>query len=53
MKIIKEIKPIEKEIKKTCYKCKTKFTYTQSDTESDRDGKYVKCPSCNAFIAVS
>lgn len=53
MKIIKEGKQVEKEIKKTCHKCKTKFAYTQSDTKTDRDGKYVNCPSCKAFIAVA
>jgi DNA-directed RNA polymerase subunit M/transcription elongation factor TFIIS len=52
MKILKKVKPVEKEVKKTCGKCKTKFSYTQSDTETDRDGKFVKCPTCKAFIAV-
>lgn len=52
MKIIKKVKPVEKETKKTCYKCKTKFAYTKSDIKADRDGDYVECPSCKAFIAV-
>ena len=50
--IIKKKELKIKEIKKTCYKCKTKFSYNDSDVESDRDGRYVKCPSCGAFIAV-
>lgn len=52
MKIIKhcEIKP--KQIKKTCYKCKTKFSYISDDIKPDfRDGDYVNCPKCGAFIA--
>lgn len=55
MKLIKEgkIKPIAEEIRKTCFTCKAIFSYNQSDTQIDRDGKYVKCPSCNSFIAVS
>lgn len=52
MKIIKKVELKKKEIKKTCYKCKTKFSYNESDVESDRDGNYVKCPSCGSFIAV-
>ena len=38
MKIIKEEKIVEKEIKKVCSNCKTKFSYTLRDTKSDRDG---------------
>lgn len=52
MRIIEQKQKVEKEIKKTCHKCKTKFAYTQSDTKTDRDGKYVECSSCNAFIGV-
>lgn len=51
MKILKkgEIKP--KETKRTCSKCKTKFTFTSEDVQPDwRDGDYVKCPTCGAFI---
>lgn len=51
MKIIKlgSVKP--KEIKKTCSKCKTKFSFEPSDVKMDRDGDYVNCPGCNAFIS--
>lgn len=52
MKIIKEGNIKEKERKKSCYKCKTKFVYDNSDVEHDRDGYYVVCPKCGAFIAV-
>lgn len=52
MKIIKLGKIEDKEKKETCYKCKTKFSYSRSDTQEDREGKYVKCPLCDAFIAV-
>ena len=53
MKIIKKGKlPSTKEIKKTCYNCSTKFTYTQKDINTDvRDGNYVNCPLCKAFIS--
>lgn len=53
MKIIKNGKLVDKTIKKTCFKCKTKFAYTESDTKTDRDGKYVNCPVCETFISVS
>lgn len=52
-KIIREGNKVEKSYKKDCYKCKTIFSYTQADTEIDRDSKYVKCPSCGAFITVA
>lgn len=51
MKIIKEgnIKP--KETKRTCSKCKTKFSFTEEDIKLDfRDGDYVQCPVCESFI---
>lgn len=53
MKIIKvgSIKP--KETKKTCGCCKTKFSFTSEDIKPDiRDGNYVHCPVCGAFINV-
>ena len=52
MKIIEKKEEEEKEIKKTCYNCKTKFSYISSDIKRDRDGKYVICPSCNKFNAI-
>jgi len=53
MKIIKKGKlPSTKEVKKTCNKCSTKFTYTQKDINYDmRDGNYVICPLCKTFIS--
>lgn len=52
MKIIKRGKPKKKEKKKTCHECKTVFLYKESDINVDRDGIYVICPVCKAFIAV-
>ena len=51
MRIIKvgELKP--KTINETCHKCDTEFKYEQKDVEQDRDGRYVKCPVCKAFIS--
>ena len=53
MKIIKEGKP-EKEKTHSCYKCKTKFSYTKSDIEFDwrENDSYIRCPKCDAFISV-
>lgn len=53
MRIIEEGKKTEKEKKEKCNKCNTKFAFTESDTKIDRDGKYVECPKCSSFIAVS
>ena len=51
MKIIKKGKLPEKEIIKTCYFCKTEFSYTVKDIQIDmRDGNYVKCPVCKLLI---
>lgn len=55
MKIIKlgVVKSKEKEEKvKTCYRCKTLFSYTLADVQSDREGTYVVCPNndCKSFI---
>lgn len=52
MRIIEEGNIPVKEKKETCNKCKTKFAYTQSDTKTDRDGKYVECPKCSSYISV-
>lgn len=38
--------------KKSCHKCKTRFTFVHSDINCDRDGRYVICPKCGSFIAV-
>lgn len=53
MKIVKRgVDPKDKEIHQKCSKCKTEFTYTQSDVQYDfRDGDYVICPVCGSFIA--
>lgn len=54
MKIIKEGKVKPKETKKTCSKCKTKFSFVKEDIKPDsRDGDYVICPKCGAFIAAT
>lgn len=53
MRIIKVGKNKPKEVEKKCYKCKTKFAYTSSDIQIDRDGSYVNCPNCNAFISTN
>ena len=51
MKIIKLGKVKGNQIVETCHKCDTKFSYTKDDVKRDtRDGDYVNCPHCNAFI---
>lgn len=35
-----------------CPKCGCGFTFTKDDIERDRDGRYVTCPNCGAFIDV-
>jgi predicted Zn finger-like uncharacterized protein len=51
MRIIEKKAYVEPEVIETCHKCHTEFAYTRADIGSDRDGSYVKCPSCAAFIA--
>lgn len=52
MKIIKKGNKKPKEVKTTCEKCGTVFTYNNSDTETcQRDGTYVKCPICKTLLA--
>lgn len=51
MRIIKQGKIPNKEKIKICSKCKTEFAYTSSDVKIDRDGNYINCPTCNAFIS--
>lgn len=53
MRIIKVGNNKPKEIKKKCSKCKTDFAYESSDVKIDRDGYYVNCPSCNAFLSTT
>ena len=36
---------------KTCWKCGTKFLYISDAIKHDKDGDYVICPSCGAFIS--
>jgi DNA-directed RNA polymerase subunit RPC12/RpoP len=36
---------------KTCRKCGTKFLYISDAIKQDKDGDYVICPSCGAFIS--
>lgn len=53
MKIIKEGFLTPKETEKTCIDCKTKFSFTNEDIKPDfRDGDYVNCPKCGAFISI-
>ncbi len=53
MKIIKEGLIKEKKFgDKTCPDCDCEFEYVLSDVEEDRDGKYVKCPTCKKFLAI-
>lgn len=52
MRIVEAKTSPPKETKKTCCKCKTKLAYIESDVKQDRDGKYINCPVCNAFIGV-
>lgn len=52
MKIIRDGKIKEIEITESCKDCKCVFVYTSSDVIFDqRDGDYVKCPTCKKFIA--
>ncbi len=55
MKVIKQGVDLKnKEVKAKCHRCKTVFTYTSADIQSDfRDGPYVVCPNenCKSFIA--
>lgn len=54
MRIIKQGKKPSEEKEKTCGKCKTIFAYVPADVNPDwRDGDYVKCPTCGAFINIS
>ena len=52
MRIIKEGRLPTGEIEKTCHVCKTVFAYESADVERDRDGHYVECPFCKAFVDV-
>lgn len=53
MKLIEKGKiPKNPEIKKTCYNCKTKFSYNSKDVNYDqREGNYVVCPVCKKYIS--
>lgn len=51
MKIIKRGEIKSKTINKKCSKCNTEFEYEEKDIKQDRDGKYVNCPVCKAFIS--
>lgn len=43
--------PEERHYRVECLKCKTVFRYQREDIRTDqRDGDYVKCPLCKAFI---
>jgi DNA-directed RNA polymerase subunit RPC12/RpoP len=53
MEIIKKGEVGNPTITSSCFKCGTIFAYTESDIQSDRDGRYVVCPlpECGSFIA--
>ena len=52
-KIVKKpIKTDDKLVINKCSKCGCGFTFTKDDVERDRDGRYVTCPNCGAFIDV-
>ena len=53
MKIIEKKQNVEKVIKKTCQKCKSKLAYSPSNLKIDRDGKYLECPCCFSYIGIS
>ena len=48
--VSKPIKIDDKLVINKCSKCGCGFTFTKDDIESDRDGRYVTCPNCGAFI---
>lgn len=50
IKIIKVGEIENKDIIRICYKCKTKFSYNINDVKPNRDGMYVSCPHCTAFL---
>ncbi len=51
MRIIKEGTPPHKEKKQECVNCGCVFMYERSDIHTDkRDGDFVICPSCGAYI---
>lgn len=52
MRIIKRGEEDKKETEITCHRCKTIFAYVTRDTKADRDGYYVECPLCDAFVAI-
>lgn len=54
MKVIKEGAKKENEYEVECSKCDSVLHYTNGDRHSDqRDGDYIICPVCKAFIAFS
>lgn len=53
MKVVENKKLPQRGKSKTCYNCKSKLRYINSDVHMDRDGKYIICPVCTKLIAVS
>lgn len=53
MKIIKVGNLESKTYNEICYKCNSELQYEQKDIQSDRDGKYIVCPVCKAYIATN
>jgi len=52
MKIIKVGKTNTESIRLECKKCNTIFEYIGRDINQDREGKYIICPVCKAFIGI-
>ena len=54
MKIIKKgTRIFDKKCRHTCGRCGCVFEFDDCDLKMDRDGKYVICPFCGAFISVT
>lgn len=37
---------------KSCFKCESVLSYTSDDVKQDRDGYFIICANCGAYIAV-
>jgi len=52
MRIVEAKTPPIKEVKITCFRCRSKLAYVENDVRQDRDGRHIACPSCKVFIEV-
>lgn len=52
MRVLKSGKVELREVYKTCLPCGAEFAYVPADIKADREGRYINCPCCGAFIAV-